>query len=40
MIFSDCKMKWREIANTVRVSEDSVFTILHEHLFMRKLCSK
>ena len=29
-----------EIAEVLKISEGSVFTILHEHLSMRKLCSK
>ena len=29
-----------EIAEKLKISEGSVFTILHEHLLMRKLCSK
>ena len=33
-------MKLREIANTLKISEGSVHTILHEHLSMRKLFSK
>ena len=33
-------MKLKEIAEAVKISEGSVFTILHEHLGLRKLCSK
>ena len=34
------KLKLCEIAEELKISEGSVFTILHEHLSMRKLCSK
>ena len=37
---ADRKLRLREIADTLEVPEGSVFTILHEHLSMRKLCSK
>ena len=40
MVLADHKLKLREIADTLKISEGSVFTILHEHLSMRKLCSK
>ena len=40
LVISDRKLKLREIAETVTISEGSVFTILHEHLTMRKLFSK
>ena len=30
----------REIAEDFKISEGSILTILQEHLFMRKLCSK
>ena len=33
-------MKLREIADTLKISEDNAFTILHEHLSMRKLFSE
>ena len=33
-------LKLCEIAEELKISEGSVFTILHEHLSMRKLCSK
>ena len=39
-ILDDCKLKLREIAKELKISEGNVFTILHEHLSMRKLCSK
>ena len=39
-ILSNHKLKLSEIAEELRISEGSVFTILHEHLSMRKLCSK
>ena len=38
-ILVDCKLKLREIAEELKISEASVLTILHEHLSMRKLCS-
>ena len=34
------KLKLREIFDTLKISEGSVFTILHESLGMRKLFSK
>ena len=40
LILVDCKLKLLEIAEELKISEGSVFTILHEHLSMRKLCSK
>ena len=40
IILVDHKLKLHEIANTLKISEGSVFTILHEHLSMKKLCSK
>ena len=40
LILVDCKLKLCEIAEELQISEGSIFTILHEHLFMRKLCSK
>ena len=40
MVLADRKLKLHEIADTLKISEGSVFTILHEHLSMRKLCSK
>ena len=40
MVLADRKLKLREIADTLKISKGSVFTILHEHLCMRKLCSK
>ena len=36
----DCKLKLPEIVEELKISEGSVFIILHEHLSMRKLCSK
>ena len=36
----DRELKLPEIADTLKISEDSVFTILHESLGMRKLFSK
>ena len=40
IVLGDRKLKLREIANTLKISEGSVFTILHESLGMRKLFSK
>ena len=40
IVLGDPKSKLREIANTLRISEGSVFTILHESFGMRKLFSK
>ena len=40
LVLADCKLKLREIAEELKISESSVLTILHEHLSMRKLCSK
>ena len=37
---ANCKLKLREIAEELKISEGSIFTILHEHLSMRKLYSK
>lgn len=39
-VLANRKLKLRDIANTVKASEDSVFTILREHLSTRKLGSK
>ena len=39
-VLVDRKLKLREIVDSLKISEDSVFTILHEYLSMRKLCSK
>ena len=40
LFWTDRKLKLREIAVELKISGGYVFTILHEHLFMRKLCSK
>ena len=40
LVISDRKLKLREIAQTVKMSEGSVLTIIHEHLTRRKLFSK
>ena len=40
IVLGDRKLKLREIADTLKISEGSVFTILHESLGMRKLFSK
>ena len=40
IVFADRKLKFCEIAEKLKASEGSVFTILHEYFSMRKLCSK
>ena len=40
LILANCKLKLHEKAEELKISESSVFTILHEYLSMRKLCSK
>ena len=40
LILADRKLKLHEIAEEFKISEGTVFTILHECLSMRKLCSK
>ncbi|XP_055307605.1 histone-lysine N-methyltransferase SETMAR-like, partial [Sitodiplosis mosellana] len=40
MIMADRKLKLQEIADILKISKGSVYTILHDHLGMRKLCSK
>ena len=40
LVIFERKLKLREIAETIKLSEGSVFTIMHEHLTMRKLFSK
>ena len=40
LVLADHKLKLRKTAEELKISEGSVFTILHEHLSMRKLCSK
>ena len=40
LILVDRKLKLREIAEELKISEGSVFTILHEYLSMRKQCLK
>ena len=39
-VLADRQLKLSEIAKELKISEGSVFTILHEHLSMSKLCSK
>ena len=36
--FGNCKLKLHEIEEELKISEGSVFTILLEHLSIRKLC--
>ncbi|XP_067145300.1 protein GVQW3-like [Centruroides vittatus] len=40
IVLKDREVKLREIADTLKISEGSVFTILHDNLSMRKLLSK
>lgn len=40
IVLENRKVKLREIANTLKISEGRVFKILHENLSMRKLLSK
>ena len=40
MVLIDRKLKLREVADTLKISEGNVFTILHEYLSMKKLFSK
>ena len=40
LILADRKLKLCEIAEELKIPKDSVVTILHEQLSMRKLCSK
>ena len=39
-ILANHKLKLCEISEELKTSEGSIFTILHEHLSMKKLCSK
>ena len=39
-VLASRKLKLHEIAEELKISEGSVFTILHEYLSLRKLCSK
>ena len=39
IVLADPKLKLREIAEELKISEGSVFLILHGHLSMRNLCS-
>ena len=38
LVLADRKLKLREIADELKISEGSPFTILNQHLSMRKLC--
>ena len=40
LVLANRRLKLREIPEEMNISEGSVFTILLEHLSMRKLCSK
>ena len=40
IVFENRKLELREIADTLKISYGSVYTILHEHLSMRKLLPK
>ena len=39
LVLADHKLKLHEIAEELKILEGNVFTILHKHLSMRKLCS-
>ena len=39
-VLADRKLKLGEISEELKISEGSVFSIFHEHLLMKKLCSK
>ena len=39
LVLADCKLKLCEIPENLMISEGRVFTILHEELSVRKLCS-
>ena len=40
LVLADHKLKLHEIGEELKISEGSVFTILHKHFSIRKLCSK
>ena len=40
LVLADHKLKLREIAEELKISEGTAFTILYEHLSIRKLYSK
>ena len=40
LILVNRKVKLHEISEELKISEGSVFTFFHEHLSVRKLCSK
>ena len=40
LVLADRKLNLHGIAEELKISEGSVFTILHEHMSMRNLCSK
>nr|XP_040579057.1 protein GVQW3-like [Lepeophtheirus salmonis] len=40
IIMGNCKVKLQEIADTLKLSKGSVYTIINEHLGMKKLFSK
>ena len=40
LVLANREFKLHEIVEELKISEGSVFTILHEHLSMKKLCSK
>ena len=40
LVRKDRKWKVHQLADIVKISDGSVFTILHEHLGIRKLCAK
>ena len=40
LVMNDRKWKVHELNDIVKISDGGVFTILHEHVGMRKLCAK
>jgi hypothetical protein len=40
IILNDRKVKLIEIADTLKISKKRVENIVHEHLYMQKLCAK
>ena len=40
LVLADRKLKLRKSAEELKIAEGSAFTILHEHVSIRKLCSK
>ena len=40
LILQDCHVIYREIETTLGISGTSIHSILHEHLTVKKICSK